>query len=155
MTTLSQRDTITLKEMISMLWIWVAAIVAFIIIEAATVQLVTVWFAVGAVGGLITCLLKLPLYVQIITFVVISALALIITKPLVKRITKTQKQPTNADRLIGKQAVVTEPIDNVLGKGAAQINGLEWTARSSDGSNIEKDTVVTVEAIEGAKLIVK
>ena len=141
--------------MIIMLWAWIAAIVVFVVIEAATTQLVTVWFAVGAVGGLFANIFNLPIWSQILIFIAVSAITLVITKPLVKRFTETKKQPTNADRLIGKQAVVTEPIDNILGKGAATINGLEWTARSSDGSNIEKDAVVTVEAIEGAKLIVK
>ena len=138
-----------------MLWIWIAAIVALVVIEAATVQLVTIWFAVGAVGGLVACALDAPLWVQILVFVALSAVTLLVTKPLVKRFTNTKKQPTNADRYIGRQAIVTEAIDNVMNKGAATIGGLEWTARSADGSKIEKDTIVTVEAIEGAKLIVK
>ena len=138
-----------------MLWIWIAATAAFVIIEAVTVQLVTIWFAVGAVGGLIACAAGAQLWVQILVFVIVSAVALIATKPLVKKFTEKKKQPTNADRYIGGQAVVTEEIDNIQNKGAATIGGLEWTARSADGSKIAKDTVVTVEAIEGAKLIVK
>ena len=138
-----------------MLWIWIAAIVVFVVVEAITVQLVTVWFAVGAVGGLIACLCNAQLWVQIVIFVAVSAVTLIATKPLVKRFTHAKKQPTNADRYIGKYAVVTEPIDNILNKGAAKIGGLEWTARSADGSKIEKEKIVTVERIEGAKLIVK
>ena len=138
-----------------MLWIWIAAIVVFVVLEAVTVQLVTIWFAIGAVGGLIAELCHAQLWVQIAVFVAVSAVTLIATKPLVKRFTNTKKQPTNADRYIGKYAVVTEPIDNIMNKGAAKIGGLEWTARSADGSKIEKDKVVTVEAIEGAKLIVK
>lgn len=138
-----------------MLWIWVAAIVIFIIIEATTVQLVTIWFAVGAIGGLIASIFNLPLWAQALIFVAVSLLTLIVTKPFVKRFTQNKKQPTNADRWIGKQAVVTESINNLQGKGAVTIGGLEWTARTSDGSNAEKDSVVTVEAIEGAKLIVK
>lgn len=138
-----------------MLWIWIAAIVVFVVVEAITVQLVTVWFAVGAVGGLIACLCNAQLWVQIVIFVAVSAVTLIVTKPLVKRFTHAKKQPTNADRYIGKYAVVTEPIDNILNKGAAKIGGFEWTARSADGSKIEKEKIVTVERIEGAKLIVK
>lgn len=138
-----------------MLWIWIAAIVAFVVIEAVTVQLVTIWFAVGAVGGLIAFLCGAELWLQIVVFVAVSAVTLIATKPLVKRFTKTDKQPTNADRYIGQYAVVTESIDNIANTGAATIGGLEWTARSADGSKIEKEKVVTVERIEGAKLIVK
>lgn len=163
MTTILHGDTITTRERKnkypsggeSMLWVWIAAIAVFLIIEAATVQLVTIWLAAGAVGGLITCAFNLPLWVQILTFVLLSAVMLIVTKPFVKRITRAGKEPTNADRYIGKQAVVTEEIDNVTGTGAAVIGGLEWTARTADGSKIPKDAVVTVETIEGAKLIVK
>lgn len=138
-----------------MLWIWIAAIIIFIVIEAITVQLVTIWFAVGAVGGLVASLFNLPIWAQAMVFVAVSALTLIATKPFVKKFTQSKKQPTNADRLIGRQAVVTEPIDNIMSKGAVTIGGLEWTARTADGSKADKDAIVTVEKIEGAKLIVK
>jgi len=137
------------------LWIWIAAIVVFVVVEAITVQLVTIWFAVGAIGGLVSCLLHAPFWLQIVVFVAVSAVTLIITKPFVKRFVNTKKQPTNADRYIGKSAVVTEPIDNIQNKGAVTVGGLEWTARSVDGSMKGKDEIVTIEAIEGAKLIVK
>ncbi len=138
-----------------MLWVWIALIVAFVVIEAATTQLVTVWFAVGAVGGLVAFAFGLELWLQIVIFVAVSAIALLATKPFIKRFTKTQKQPTNADRYIGKTAIVVEPIDNIHSKGAVTVGGLEWTARTADGSEVQKDEIVTVEAIEGAKLIVK
>ncbi len=138
-----------------MLWFWIVLIVALVVIEAVTVQLVTIWFAVGAVGGLIASAFNLDIWLQVLIFVAVSAITLLVTRPLVKRFTKTDKQPTNADRFIGQTAVVTEPIDNIHGKGAVVIGGLEWTARTADGSEVEKDALVTVEKIEGAKLIVK
>lgn len=138
-----------------MLWFWIVLITALVVIEAVTVQLVTIWFAVGAVGGLIASAFKLDIWLQILIFVAVSAITLIATRPFVKKFTKSQKEPTNADRIIGQTAVVTETIDNVHGKGAVTVGGLEWTARTSDGSPAEKDTLVTVEKIEGAKLIVK
>lgn len=138
-----------------MLWFWLVLIVALVVIEAATVQLMTIWFAVGAIAGLIACAFKLQIWLQILIFVGVSAVALVATRPFVKRFTKVDKEPTNADRYIGKNAVVVEAIDNIHGKGAVTIGGLEWTARTTDGSNIDKDEIVTVESIEGAKLIVK
>lgn len=138
-----------------MLWIWIGLTVAFVIIEAATVQLVTIWFAVGSVAGLIAYALNLELWIQILIFAVASAVALAVTRPLVKKFTKGRKQPTNADRLIGREAIVTEPISNDLSKGAVKIGGLEWTARTVDGSIAEKGERVTVLSIEGAKLLVK
>lgn len=138
-----------------MLWLWIALIVAFVVIEAATVQLVTVWFAVGAVGGLVACAFDLDIWLQVLIFVAVSAITLLATRPFVKRFTEPHKVPTNADRNIGKKAIVVEPIDNTRSKGSVTVGGLEWTARSADGTNFEKDAVVTVESIEGAKLIVK
>ncbi len=138
-----------------MLWVWIALTVAFVVIEAATTQLVTIWFAVGAVGGLIASAFKLEIWLQVVIFVAVSAVTLLATRPFIKRFTKTQKVPTNADRYIGKTAVVVEPIDNIRSKGAVSVGGLEWTARTVDGTTAQKDELVTVEAIEGAKLIVK
>jgi membrane protein implicated in regulation of membrane protease activity len=139
----------------SMLWLWIALIVAFLVIEAVTVQLVTIWFTVGAIGALIANVLHTEIWVQVLVFVAVSAITLLLTRPFVKRFTEQHKVPTNADRYIGKQAVVVEPIDNIHAKGAVTVGGLEWTARTKDGSNIEKDEIVTIESIEGAKLIVK
>lgn len=68
---------------------------------------------------------------------------------------EAKTQPTNADRCIGETAMVTEDIDNIAGKGRVEVNGISWTARSSDGANFRKGELVTVERIEGVKLIVK
>ncbi|HCT16951.1 MAG TPA: NfeD family protein [Ruminococcaceae bacterium] len=138
-----------------MLWIWIGLIVIFVIVEAATVQLVTVWFAVGGIAGLIAYAFGLEIWMQILIFAVVSAVALAVTRPFVKRFTKGRKQPTNADRYIGQEATVTEPISNELSKGAVRIGGLEWTARTVDNSEADKGERVIVEAIEGAKLLVK
>ena len=137
-----------------MLYIWIAAVVIFLIIEVATTQLVTIWFAVGAVAGLIACVADLQLAWQCVLFVAVSALALAVTRPFVKKFAKKEFNPTNADRCIGETALVTEDIDNTNEKGAVKVNGIEWTARSSDGSAIEKGSSVVIEKIDGVKLIV-
>ena len=85
----------------------------------------------------------------------VSAVALAVTRPFVKKFTKGRKQPTNADRYIGQEATVTEKISNELSTGAVRIGGLVWTARTVDNSEAEEGERVTVEAIEGAKLLVK
>ena len=133
-----------------MLWLWIGLIVLFVIIEAATVQLVTIWFAIGSVAGLIACAAGLEIWIQFLIFAVVSAVALA-----VKKFTKGRKQPTNADRYIGQEATVTEKISNELSTGAVRIGGLVWTARTVDNSEAEEGERVTVEAIEGAKLLVK
>lgn len=138
-----------------MLWVWIGLIVVTAAVEAATVQLVTVWFAVGGVAGLIAYAAGLEIWLQILIFALVSAVALAVTRPLVKKFTNGRRMPTNADRFIGEKAVVTEKIENDLSKGAVKIGGLEWTARSVDSETAEVGEQVTVEAIEGAKLIVR
>ena len=138
-----------------MLWVWIGLIVVTAAVEAATVQLVNVWFAVGGVAGLIAYAAGLEIWLQILIFAIVSAVALAVTRPLVKKFTNGRRMPTNADRFIGEKAVVTEKIENDLSKGAVKIGGLEWTARSVDSETAEVGEQVTVEAIEGAKLIVR
>lgn len=138
-----------------MLWLWIGLIVIFVIVEAATVQLVTIWFAIGSVAGLIAYAAGLEIWIQFLIFAVVSAVALAVTRPFVKKFTKGRKQPTNADRYIGQEATVTEKISNELSTGAVRIGGLVWTARTVDNSEVEEGERVTVEAIEGAKLLVK
>lgn len=139
----------------AMLIFWIVLLVVLIIVEAVTAQLVTIWFAAGAAAALIAELCDLQQWLQWIIFIAVSAIALVATRPLVRKATQSKMQPTNADRCIGQTAVVTEDIDNIEGKGQVQVNGISWTARSLDGTVFKKDERVTVAAIEGVKLIVK
>ncbi|MBR3780256.1 MAG: NfeD family protein [Clostridia bacterium] len=138
-----------------MMIFWIVLLVVLIIVEAVTAQLVTIWFAAGAAAALIAELCGLQQWLQWVIFIAVSAVALIATRPLVRKVTNKTVQPTNADRCIGQTAVVIEDIDNIEGKGQVHVNGVTWTARSSDGSVFRKDERVTVEKIEGVKLIVK
>lgn len=134
--------------------IWLVAAVVMAVLEAATVQLVSVWFAIGAVAGCITSLFTPSIPIQLIVFAVVSAIALVITRPLVKRIKVKKAVATNADKYIGQEAVVIEAIDNSAAKGMVRVGSTKWTARSTDGSPIKEGATVTVTAIEGVKLIV-
>ena len=139
-----------------MVWIWVALLALFIIVEPTTAQLLTIWFAVGSLAALISTFITDNIIVQVIVFVVVSAIALVITRPLVKKMTKTSKQPTNADMYIGKEAVVTEDINNLEAKGLVKVGGSIWTARTEvDNFTIPAGSHVTVIKIEGVKLIVR
>ena len=139
----------------AMLIFWIVLLVVLIIIEAVTAQLVTIWFAAGAAAALVAELCGLEQWLQWVIFIAVSAVALVATRPLVKKITNKTVQPTNADRCIGQTAVVTEDIVNIDARGQVNVNGITWTARSADGSEIKKDERVTVEKIEGVKLIVR
>lgn len=139
-----------------LLIMWIVLTVVFAIIEALTLQIVTVWFAVGSIGAIVANVVNASPLVQLIVFVALSILTLLVARPYLKKFTKTKIQPTNADACIGKPAVVTEEINNTLGTGQAKIRGVIWTARSTEENTIIKaGETVTVTAIEGVKLIVK
>ena len=134
--------------------LWLAALVFFLILEGATAQLVSIWFVIGAAAALVVSLLHGPLWLQIAVFVAVSAAALILTRPIIRRLTKGKVLPTNADRILGTECLVTEAINNLAGTGAITVGGKTWTARSADGSDIPEGTLVTVLSIEGVKAIV-
>lgn len=135
--------------------VWIVMAIAFAVLEAMTTNLVSIWFTIGAVAALAAYFLNASYTVQIVVFVVISVVALVLTRPLVKKFSKPKIQPTNADMLLEKEAVVTETINNTYAKGAVKIQGIVWTARSSDDSEIPEGEIVIVKAIEGVKLIVE
>ncbi len=137
-----------------MITIWSVAIVAFLVIEAVTVGVASIWFALGSICALVAALLGAPTWLQVVWFLLISIVTLILTRPIVKKYVNGKKVPTNADRLIGCPAVVTEVIDNLAGSGSVRIDGKVWTARSADDSDIPAEAVVKVMRIEGVKLIV-
>lgn len=138
----------------SMTTFWIIAMVVFLVIEAVTVGIVSVWFAIGALFAMVTAMLGANLWVQITVFLVASAIALYFTRPLVKKFVNNKVEPTNADMLIGKECRVVETIDNLSGTGAVYVDGKTWTARTVDEEIIPKGQLVKAERIEGVKLIV-
>ena len=134
--------------------VWALAAALFLIIEAVTVGLASIWFAIGAVCALIAALLGAPVWLQILWFVLISAATLILTRPLAKKYINNRRQATNADRVIGSVCRVTETIDNLSGTGAVSADGKTWTARAVNGEIIEAGTLVSVKDINGVKLMV-
>lgn len=135
--------------------VWVVLMVVFLVVEAATAGLTCIWFAIGSLAALIAALFDAQLCLQIVWFLVISFVTLYFTRPLVKKYVNSRSQPTNADMVIGKEALVTEDIDNVEATGAVSVGGKVWTARSADGGRIKSGAVVSVLRIEGVKLIVE
>ena len=138
-----------------MIYAWAVLMIAFVIVELITPQLVCIWFAVGSLGALIAAACDAKLWLQILIFLVISAIMIIVSRPLYRKFIKTKLVPTNSDRVIGETAVVTESIDNIQAKGSVKVQGQLWTARSENGEIIPEGSHVTVIRIEGVKLIVK
>ena len=134
--------------------IWIAAIVIFGVAEAATVGLVSIWFVIGSVAGLIAAVLGAAIWLQVVMFFIVSIAALIATRPLVRKLTKKGEVATTADRVLGGTARVTETIDNTIPSGEVYIDGKTWTARSQSGAVIAPETLVIVIRLEGVKLYV-
>ena len=135
--------------------IWVGAMVVFGVLEAATVGLTSLWFVVGALGGLIVAMCGGAIWLQIAVFFVVSIAALIAARPLVVKYINQTTVATNADRVLGSTARVTEAIDNTVPVGAVYVDGKTWSARSENGEEIAEGTIVRVTRMEGVRLFVE
>lgn len=131
---------------------WICIMVVFLIIEAFTVNMVSIWFAIGAAAAAACSALGFGDSLTVSVFAVASAVALAVFKRFFAKKFKVVHQPTNSDRLIGKEAIVTEDIKPMIA-GAVDIEGLTWSAKSD--SEIKKGTIVEVQCIQGVKLVVK
>ena len=121
--------------------LWIILFVIFVISEAMTVGLVSIWFCAGAICAFVTAK---------------SVALLVLTRPFVNKVLKIKAEPTNLDRIIGQKVPVTENIDNLAETGAIKYDGKIWTARSLSSDIVfNKGEFVTVEKIEGVKVIVK
>ena len=133
--------------------VWAMAAVVFVVVEAATAALVSVWFIGGSVAALVASLLGAAPWLQVVIFFAVSGALLALLRPIAKR-SAIRRVPTNADRVIGQEGIVSEPIDGLRGKGAVKVDGKEWSARSTNGANVPAGSVVRVDRIEGVKVFV-
>lgn len=135
--------------------VWLIAMVVFLVVEGIVPGLVSIWFAIGALAALLAAALHAPVWLQIVWFLVVSVAALALTRPLAKKYVNARTQPTNADRILGKDCVVREAIDNLQGTGAVAADGKIWTARmEEDDLTAAVGEVVVARRIEGVKLVV-
>lgn len=141
--------------MMEFLIFWGILFLIAVVAEIASMQLVTIWFAVGSIGAFIATLCGLGFTAQLAIFVLVSLLLLLATRPLLRSIRVSKITPTNADQNIGKTAVIIEQIDPAHGTGRARVNGVDWIAVSETGDSLPTETVVTIVRVEGAKLIVR
>lgn len=141
--------------MMEFLIFWGILFLIAVAAEIASMQLVSIWFAVGSIGAFIAALCGLGFTAQLAIFVLVSLLLLLATRPLLRSIRVSKIIPTNADQNIGKTAVIIEQIDPARGTGRARANGVDWIAVSETGDSLPPETVVTIVRVEGAKLIVR
>ncbi|MBQ8209369.1 MAG: NfeD family protein [Clostridia bacterium] len=139
-----------------MVYVWLIVLAAMVVLEIVTTQLVSVWFAVGALAAFLVALAGVEaVWIQIVVFVTVSAVAVAVTRPLVRKMVNRKAEPTNADMVIGKTGIVTDKIDNIAETGLVKVNGSLWTARTADGSQVDIGEKVKILEISGVKLIVE
>jgi len=142
--------------MSDMMIVWLVLLVLSIGIEVATLGLVSIWFAGGSLVALIASAFGASQPVQILLFFGVSILLLIFTRPIAVKYFNKDREKTNVESLVGKQAIVTGAIDNIQGTGQVVVSGQEWTARCEEqNGKLPEGTVVNIIAISGVKLIVK
>ena len=141
---------------VSMTVLWLIAMVVFLIVEGIVPGLISIWFALGALAALLASMLHAPFWLQLVWFLLISVATLALTRPLAKKYVNGLVQPTNADRILGKDCVVRERIDNLNGSGAVAADGKVWTARMlEETETAEVGEIVVARKIEGVKLLVE
>lgn len=135
---------------------WLILFVVFLIFEAATLGLLTIWFAGGSFVAFILALFDIGLVGQIAVFFAVSGILLVLTRPLAHKYVNRKTVRTNIDEIVGKVVKVTETIDNYNEMGLVRINGNEWMARAiQDGMTIPTDALVQVVEIQGVKVLVQ
>ena len=134
--------------------LWLALMVVFLVTEAATVTMVSLWFAAGSLAALAASLLHAPVWLQVVLFLAVSALLLAALRPMARKHFTPKLSKTNVDAVVGSRGYVTADIDNVSATGTVKLGAMEWTARSTAGCVIPKGTLVQVDKIEGVKAFV-
>ena len=134
--------------------VWIGVAVVMAALEMTTVQLVSVWFVLGALSAAVTGLFTDSWIIQLAVFVCVSLLSLVITRPLVVKFKRNNvKVNTNADRMIGQTGEMQTDLNDPEAIGQAKVMGSVWSVRT-DNPPLKKGEKVSVIAIEGVKLIV-
>ena len=136
-------------------WIlWVGLMVVFGILELSTVNLVSIWFVAGSLVAMVAALLGTSIWVQIVLCLITAGILLAFLQPFVRKFVTHKKTATNADMVLGREAYLTEAVDNIRGTGSLKLDGKEWTVRSMDQTVLPAGTLVKIVKLEGVKLYV-
>ena len=140
----------------NMVLFWLIVMVVLIVAEAATVGLVSIWFAGGALAALVSASLGAKPWLQLVLFLAVSAVLLLILRPSVVRRFNRRRAKTNVEAVAGKTVRVIEPVDNIANSGRVAVDGMEWAARSSvDGTTFDAGENAVVVRVEGVKMIIE
>lgn len=134
--------------------LWLLLLVIFAGVEGLTAGLISIWFCAGSLAAFFASMFHTGIWVQVGVFAVVSLLAMAVIRPIAKKHWQPKIQKTNVDSILGSEGIVTETIDNIRGTGQVKIGGIVWTARSENGSPIPENALVTVDRVEGVKVLV-
>ena len=138
-----------------MLYVWIAVLVAAVVVEALTNDFVAIWFFPASLVSMVLSLFDTSAWLQLLLFLVIGLVLVVATRPLCRKFLSVRGEKTNVDAVIGKACIVTEEICNIEERGEVRLGGLCWSARAVDGRVIAVGELVTVQEVQGVKLIVK
>lgn len=133
---------------------WLLLFVVFLMAEASTVTVISLWFAVGAMAAMITSFLGGEFWLQAIVFFSVSVVCLCALRPLTKKYFTPKITRTNVDAVVGTTGIVVETVQNDLTQGRVKLGGMEWSARSSTGEILKEGAQVKVDRVEGVKVFV-
>ena len=133
---------------------WLIAMIIFVVAESMTVTLVSIWFAVGALGAILVALLGGGLMLQVTVFLALAIVLLFLLRGMVRKHFSPRVTKTNVDSVIGATGIVLTPVNNIAALGQVQVGGVEWSARSTDNTHIPAGAMVKVDKIEGVKVFV-
>lgn len=135
--------------------VWLSVFIAALIIETLGPEIISIWFAGGALVSLIVSFIPdVPWWIEAVVFAVISLGLLIFLRPILAKVLKRSTIPSNVDEMAGKKGIILSEI-TPLNSGEVKVDGIIWTAISSkDGDTIKEGTNVKVLSISGNKLIV-
>ena len=134
--------------------LWFVLLLIFLVAEAATIATVSIWFAIGALVALVASVLHAPWGLQLGLFVGVSALMLLLLRPILRKFVDPRIIKTNVDALVGQKCYVTAGIDNLRAEGQIKVGGMEWSARSTSGEPIGEGTLVVIDRVEGVRAFV-
>ena len=133
---------------------WLIAMIIFVVAESMTVTLVSIWFAVGALGAILVALLGGGLMLQVTVFLALAIVLLFLLRGMVRKHFSPRVTKTNVDSVVGATGIVLTPVNNIAALGQVQVGGVEWSARSTDNTHIPAGAMVKVDKIEGVKVFV-
>lgn len=135
-----------------MAYFWLCVVILLSIVEAVTVDVVTIWYVVSGIATIILSFFTDNFFIQMALFTILGTILLITTRPILKKALKSKDVKTNFDRIIGMEGIVTEKItQNTVGE--VKVDGKKWSAISDEPLN--EGSSVTILEIDGVKLKVK